>query len=505
MPVGGRGTPRSRNPFPDEVARAVADEASLQQLADDCDRHDRGLRDVWETIIVTGRRASEVIQLRLGCVGRYGGLPLLWHDQTKVGNLNAAARIPDHLLDRLEERRRKTLSRFADRQAGRPLQFPLPGLPRRRPRSPDRRPGISAAPRRLRNRLTRLRMARRAHYPPVSAGILVCEGTVLHPTSKEHQAVKVEIQPDVRDIAAQLGAGIPYALKFLVGQLADDPDMGRPSNLPGILTVTVHGAMFEDCPDLSVGYIREPDRIEIRFLRAALSTEPSTDAHDQELEDVRNQDQPTDPATAAVTVREVADAWRRITGWLQHNAPASYAALRAGASPAAIAALEEDLGIQIPVELHVLWLLTAGDDGGDGWGCLPGNRALMPLDAVAGFYRLMMDAQAREDALNAERSEDDRITVWKATWIPVVALGPADSTSGLYLDAASGYLGRWSRYDEGPGEVLDTLVTYLEAAAYMLEAPALATRDKPGLIGEPLVWLSSIDPAQEERWQSLTG
>ncbi|MFD3505344.1 SMI1/KNR4 family protein [Streptomyces sp. NPDC058678] len=283
--------------------------------------------------------------------------------------------------------------------------------------------------------------------------------------------MKVEIQPDVRDIAAQLGAGVSYALKALAGQLADDPNMGRPSNLPGILTVTVDGDMFEDCPDLSVGYIREPDRIEIRFLRAVASTEPSPDAHDQEQEQGADLDHPADPATAAVTVREVADAWRRITGRLKHNAPDSYAALRAGASPAAIAALEEDLGIQLPLELHVLWLLTAGDDGGDGWGCLPGNMALMPLNAVADFYRLMTDAQAREDGLNADRLEDDRLTVWKATWIPVVALGPADSTSGLYLDAASGYLGRWSRYNEGPGEVRDTLVTYLEEAADMLESP----------------------------------
>ncbi|WP_258314838.1 tyrosine-type recombinase/integrase [Streptomyces sp. Act143] len=119
MPVGGPGTPRSRNPFLDEVARALADEANLRQLADGHDRHDRGLRDMWEIIIVTGRRASEVIQLRLDCVGRYGGLPLLWHDQTKVGNLNAAVRIPDHLLDRLEERRQKTLAHYADRHASR--------------------------------------------------------------------------------------------------------------------------------------------------------------------------------------------------------------------------------------------------------------------------------------------------------------------------------------------------------------------------------------------------
>ncbi|NBM17424.1 SMI1/KNR4 family protein [Streptomyces sp. GC420] len=317
--------------------------------------------------------------------------------------------------------------------------------------------------------------------------------------------MKVEIQPDVRDIAAQLGASVPYALKALAGRLADDPDMGRPSGLPGILTVTVDGDMFDDCPDLSVGYIREPDRIEIRFLRAAPSTAPSTDARDQEQEQGRDQDRPADPATAAVTVREVADAWRRITGWLKHNAPDSYAALRAGAGPAAIAALERDLGIRIPVELRVLWLLTAGDDGGGGWGCLPSNRALMTLDAVAAVYRLMMDAQAREDDLNADRSEDDRITVWKPTWIPVVSHGAADSTSGLYLDAATGYLGRWSRCDEGPGEELDTLVTYLEEAADMLEAPALATRDRPGLIGGALVWGSRLDPAQEDRWQPLTG
>ncbi|MFD5516316.1 hypothetical protein [Streptomyces sp. NPDC127066] len=311
--------------------------------------------------------------------------------------------------------------------------------------------------------------------------------------------MKVEIQPDIRDIAAQLGAGVPYALKALAGQLSDDPDMGQPSSLPGILTVTVDGDMFEDCPDLSVGYIREPDRIEIRFLRVAPSAGPSMDAQEQE------QEQPADPAAAAITVREVADAWHRITTWLQSNAPDSYAALRTGASPAAIAALEEDLGIRIPVELHVLWLLTSGDDGGNGWGCLPGNRALMTLDAVATVYRLKMDAQAHEDTINTDRPEDERITVWKATRIPVIALGPADNTSGLYLDAESGCLGRWSRYNEGPAEVLDTLVTYLEGAADMLEAPALATGDRPGLIGGALVWLSSIDPAQEDRWQPWSG
>ncbi|MER6161466.1 hypothetical protein ABT147_39075 [Streptomyces sp. NPDC001868] len=313
--------------------------------------------------------------------------------------------------------------------------------------------------------------------------------------------MKVRIQPDVRDTAARLGGDAPYALKALADRLADDPDLGRPSNLPGILTVTVDGTMFDDCPDLSVGYIREPDRIEIRFLNAARSTEPAPDAQEPEP----GQGQRADPAAAALTVREVADAWHRITGWLQHHAPDSYAALRPGADSAAIAALESDLGIRIPVELHVLWLLTAGDDGADGWGCLPGNMALMNLEAVAARHRLKMDSQARQDALNADRPEEERITVWETTRIPVIALGPTDSTMGLYLDAASGYLGSWSRYNEAPDEELDTLVTYLEEAADMLETPALATRDKPGLIGGALVWRSSINPSLEDRWQPWIG
>ncbi|WP_369174865.1 hypothetical protein AB5J49_46275 [Streptomyces sp. R28] len=326
--------------------------------------------------------------------------------------------------------------------------------------------------------------------------------------------MNVEIPPYVREIAPQLGAGVPYALKVLAGRLADDPDVGRPSGLPGILTVMIDGDLFEDCPDLAIGYIREPDRIEIRFVNLASFTEPTADAaqgrneeqgQGQGQEQGQGQGQGADPVADALTVREIADAWRRITDWLQHNAPDSYAALRVGAGPSAIAALESDFGLRIPVELHTLWLLTAGDDGANGWGCLPGNEALMTLDAVAAVYRRKTDSQASEDALNAERPEDDRIIVWKATWIPVAALGPADDTSGLYLDAATGYLGRWSHYNEAPGEELDTLVTYLEEAADMLEAPALATRDKPGLIGGALVWLSSIDPAQEDRWQSLTG
>ncbi|MFH9821475.1 hypothetical protein [Streptomyces sp. NPDC017230] len=86
MPAPGRSVQRARPPFADGVAQALADDTNLRRLAETYDPFDHGLRDAWETIIVTGRRCSEVLHLRLECLGRYGGLPMLWHDQTKVGN-----------------------------------------------------------------------------------------------------------------------------------------------------------------------------------------------------------------------------------------------------------------------------------------------------------------------------------------------------------------------------------------------------------------------------------
>jgi integrase len=115
MPAPGATIRRSRPPFTDEVARALADAANLQKLARDYDPFDRGLRDAWETIIVTGRRCGEVLELRLDCLGRYGGLPMLWHDQTKVGNYDEALRIPERVCQMLEARQRKTLALFQER------------------------------------------------------------------------------------------------------------------------------------------------------------------------------------------------------------------------------------------------------------------------------------------------------------------------------------------------------------------------------------------------------
>ncbi|MFF4249027.1 hypothetical protein ACFYY2_31840 [Streptomyces sp. NPDC001822] len=115
MPAPGRMISRARPLFADEAARALAEESNLSRLAETYDPFDRGLRDAWETIIVTGRRCSEVLKLRLDCLGRYSGLPMLWHDQTKVCNYDQALRIPERIHQLLQDRQRKTLTLFETR------------------------------------------------------------------------------------------------------------------------------------------------------------------------------------------------------------------------------------------------------------------------------------------------------------------------------------------------------------------------------------------------------
>ncbi|MFF1400438.1 tyrosine-type recombinase/integrase [Streptomyces sp. NPDC058287] len=113
LPYGGAFNGR-RRPFSDEVARALADENNLENLALS-DPEDRGLRDAWETLVLTGRRCSEVLALRLDCIGRFNGLPVLWHDQTKVGNYDEAIRIPEWLYQRIARRQEQTTAQFHQR------------------------------------------------------------------------------------------------------------------------------------------------------------------------------------------------------------------------------------------------------------------------------------------------------------------------------------------------------------------------------------------------------
>ncbi|MEU9391473.1 tyrosine-type recombinase/integrase [Streptomyces sp. NPDC048324] len=114
VPYGKRAKGR-RRPFPDDVAQAVTKDTNLQAL-DAQDVDDRGLRDIWEALVVTGRRCREVTNLRLECIGRLGGLPMLWYDATKVGNYDEAIRISERLYQRIKARQARTIDRFLERE-----------------------------------------------------------------------------------------------------------------------------------------------------------------------------------------------------------------------------------------------------------------------------------------------------------------------------------------------------------------------------------------------------
>ncbi|BAJ33243.1 MULTISPECIES: hypothetical protein [Kitasatospora] len=83
------------------------------RIAATYDPNDKGVRDIGESTVTTGRRIGEVLQVRWDCIGRYGGLEMFWHDQAKVGNYDAAIRMPERLCGVLAERRRKTPDRHS--------------------------------------------------------------------------------------------------------------------------------------------------------------------------------------------------------------------------------------------------------------------------------------------------------------------------------------------------------------------------------------------------------
>ncbi|RSM35741.1 integrase [Amycolatopsis balhimycina DSM 5908] len=88
--------------------------------------------------MVGAQRCGEVLKLRLDCIGRYHGLPMLWHDQTKVGNYNEAIRIPEVLYARLDKRRTKSLRLFENNNGYQP--------------SPEQREAMALFPTKARNR-----------------------------------------------------------------------------------------------------------------------------------------------------------------------------------------------------------------------------------------------------------------------------------------------------------------------------------------------------------------
>ncbi|MFJ8826629.1 SMI1/KNR4 family protein [Streptomyces sp. NPDC102467] len=203
----------------------------------------------------------------------------------------------------------------------------------------------------------------------------------------------------------------------------------------------------------------------------------------------------------AIEERQVTDAWQRVESWLRRYAPATREALRPGAGEEEIEALQQTLGVRIPAGLKALWRQCAGVYRMPGTEFLLDQGGLMPFDAVATVYRLKMTRQKREQ--EKERDHDDEFLFWRAAWIPFCSLD-VDHMSGLCLNAETGRLLTWSRY-YGHDVAYESLTTYLEEMADILEAPALAVGHEPGLLNGTLVWGRPRAPEDAALWRPFTG
>ncbi|WP_406387737.1 SMI1/KNR4 family protein [Streptomyces sp. NBC_00887] len=310
--------------------------------------------------------------------------------------------------------------------------------------------------------------------------------------------VDVDLPDHIRARCIELGDGVLYAVKTLARQLADDPRLGERAGRLGLYAATIDSDTFDACPSLIVRYAHGPplldvDRIEIRDVEA---TGPLPDAGDEQAPA-----EVPDPRRQQIVARQVTDAWRRIISWLEQHASATRAALLPGASTYEIAALEQALGVRVPVELRALWLLCAGGKDTPGAGVMPDyDWALMQLGTVATSYRWQRDNRRK---LGLGWSADDE-TVWKPSWIPFCSWSVTDTSYGLFVDAETGKVGHWD--DTSVRTVGDqTLSMLLEETADKLENPQPATGRLPGLIGGRLVWEPPLAADEAALWERFTG
>ncbi|MFB6536447.1 SMI1/KNR4 family protein [Streptomyces noursei] len=248
----------------------------------------------------------------------------------------------------------------------------------------------------------------------------------------------VEVTDDVQVQCTQLGSGVVYALRVLCAQLVDDPLRGVPGWDPSMYVVHVDGETF----------------------------------------------------------------WLRIESWLRRHATTTHAALKSGASEAELAALEEVLGVRIPVRLRALWRQCAGSRDVRGAGLFPDHGwALMDLDAVARSYEGHITSQRRwEQQFGAEEG----MPLWKSSWFPFCSWSVTDLSHGRFVDGETGETGSWGETAERTVED-ESLTMLLEEMADRLEYPKLFPGYEPGLIGGMLVWGPPHAPEERALWEPWSG
>ncbi|MGW0118623.1 SMI1/KNR4 family protein [Streptomyces sp. NPDC003327] len=167
---------------------------------------------------------------------------------------------------------------------------------------------------------------------------------------------------------------------------------------------------------------------------------------------------------------DIVPSWSRITRWLEKHAPGDHAALRPGASDAALAALEDGLGFPLHPELRALLAVCDGvvprRASGEAGAFLVGH-SLLDTERVLEWQRYL--ASRAEDAVEegyedevVGRTADDR-------WVPFAQALTGDLLFVDHREEGYGTVGELSFGDpdhrrpwSGPEAMFEDLATAME-------------------------------------------
>ncbi|MFB7558392.1 SMI1/KNR4 family protein [Streptomyces brevispora] len=180
---------------------------------------------------------------------------------------------------------------------------------------------------------------------------------------------------------------------------------------------------------------------------------------------------------------DVRPAWQRLVDWLETNAPATASSVLAPATPAAITAAEERMGVGFPVELRT-WLLASGADNGPVGvteGVVPGNRDVLGLAAMERTYHFKREIE-RDDP-----SDDPEFPFWHEQWIPIVS--DDDACYGMFLDVRSGRIGSFGDGDAPSFGVHESLTALFSETAVLMEQISAGAQRAAGRVQDGrLIW-----------------
>ncbi len=156
-------------------------------------------------------------------------------------------------------------------------------------------------------------------------------------------------------------------------------------------------------------------------------------------------------------------AWERVERWLDANHPRGAGLLLPGASYAAIAALEERIGRELPEPLRAS-LRRHDGQGPDDYDAIVEGHQLLGAEQIAGEWEML--ASIRADGIG----DDDW---WRPAWVPFTNDGSGqsycvdlddgsvvayvhDDTSERVAERFEGWLARWAEELEAGEQVVDS-------------------------------------------------